>query len=76
MKVFNSILLAIRENIELAFILKSVGFLAGFCFIVYQLLGRKPFKKNITYNILIMLIAVILSQGVFFMIRKIATASY
>ncbi len=75
MKIFSSIIAANRENMELLLITISLGFLAGFSFIIYQLFGRKPFKKNLAYNILIMLIAIILSQGVFFMIRKIATAS-
>lgn len=75
MKIFNSIFAANRENIELILIIISVGFLAGFSLIVYQLFGCKTFKKNLAYNILILLIAIILSQVVFFMIRKIATAS-
>jgi hypothetical protein len=75
MKTISSITAASRANLDILLMIISFGFLCGFCLIIYQLFGRKPFKKNLVYNILIMLIAVILSQGIFYLIRKMAVLS-
>lgn len=65
-----------NRTIDFLFIIISLGFLIGFCFVIYQLFGRKPFKKNIRYNIIIIFVALILVKGTLYAIRKSRLSSY
>lgn len=71
-----SILANSNRIIDFLFILISLRFLVGFCLVICQLFGRKPFKKNMRYNILIILVAIILVNGTLYVFRKARSSSY
>jgi hypothetical protein len=50
----------------------AIAIFIGFCFLIYTFFGKKPFKDNIVYNIIIMIVSYSLLKGVIYF-YKIAT---
>lgn len=60
---------------EAILLLVALAIIIGFCFLIYKLFGRKPFKENIFYNIIIIVISYVLLQGVIYLLKIATTPS-